>query len=76
MDREQLISRLPEALATALRLHDAGQSVDIIATALGIPVEGVPVLIDVALGKLKRLADGEDLRDVIRDCPSNAVPDR
>ena len=49
MDREQLISRLPEALATALRLHDAGQSVDIIATALGIPVEGVPVLIDVAL---------------------------
>jgi len=60
MDRAHLIDRLPEGLATALRLEDADQGADVIATALGIPLESVPVLLDVAHAKLNRLAAGDN----------------
>lgn len=73
MDREHLIDRLPEALATALRLDDAGQDHEVIATALGIPAEGVPVLLEVARGKLARLAAGEDADLVNEDCNDNTT---
>ena len=73
MDREHLIDRLPEGLATALRLEDAGQEHEVIATALGIPTESVPVLLEVAHGKLTRLAAGEDATVVNEDCDNHAT---
>lgn len=50
---------LPMAHATALRLHAAGADHALIATALGIEVEGVAPLLDLAQAKLGRaLAHG------------------
>lgn len=59
-DGERLLEQLPESLATALRLQAAGQPDSVISTALGIPVEGVPVLIEVAEAKLRQLERGEN----------------
>ncbi|MGI8868949.1 MAG: hypothetical protein ACR2F6_08900 [Mycobacteriales bacterium] len=42
----------------AVRLRDAGQQDDLIAVALGVPIQSVPVLLSVATGKLGRLAQG------------------
>lgn len=54
------LAELPVGLAVALRLHDAGHADDVIAVALGIPVQSVPVTLRVARGKLAQLltADG------------------
>lgn len=55
---EQLIDQLPEGLAVALRLRDAGQDDSVIATALGVPEQSVPTLLDLARAKLAHLAGG------------------
>lgn len=60
MDRERLIDQLPESLGVALRLRDAGQDDDVIAAALGVPVEGVPQLLTVAEAKLAHLPSRGD----------------
>ncbi len=73
MDRDHLIDRLPEGLAIALRLDDAGQKHEVIATALGIPAQAVPVLLEVACGKLARLAAGEDAALVNEDRNDSAT---
>jgi len=73
MDREHLIDRLPEGLATALRLEDADQGVEVIATALGIPPESVPVLLEVAHGKLDRLIAGDRAESLNGECTNNAA---
>lgn len=54
---ERLLEQLPESLATALRLQASGQPESVIATALGIPVEGVSVLLEVAQAKLTELTE-------------------
>lgn len=54
-DREQRIRELPDALAVAVRLHDAHVCEATIATALGIPPESVPVILRVAEAKLAEL---------------------
>jgi hypothetical protein len=55
VDREHLIGRLPDTLAVALRMHDAGQDDGAIAVALGVPVQSVPQLLAVAEAKLANL---------------------
>jgi hypothetical protein len=55
VDREHLIGRLPDSLAVALRMHDAGQDDAVIAVALGVPVQSVPQLLAVAEAKLANL---------------------
>ena len=49
---EKLILELVDTLAVAIRLHDAGESNDTIATALGVPVESVPSTLRVAEAKI------------------------
>jgi DNA-directed RNA polymerase specialized sigma24 family protein len=56
MDRAAALDELPEVHAVALRLHDAGHNNTTIATALGIEIESVALLLDVAEAKLARLA--------------------
>lgn len=58
MDRDRLIEELPDGLATALRLHEAGEPDSVIATALAVPPESVPVLLDLAQAKLDHLIAG------------------
>ncbi len=58
MAHERFVDQLPEGLAVALRLHDAGQDDGVIATALGVPEESVPTLLDLARAKLARLTNG------------------
>lgn len=63
VEDERVLGDLPEALAVALRLRRAGVADSVVATALGIPVEGVRALIEVAeakLAHLRRLADAHD----------------
>jgi hypothetical protein len=55
VDRDALIDRLSEAHAVALRLSDAGQGDEVVAAALGVPVESVPQLLAVAEAKLAHL---------------------
>jgi hypothetical protein len=55
VEEERLIGELPDSLAVALRLRRAGVANAVVATALGVPVEGVPALIEVAEAKLARL---------------------
>ncbi|MGH3424410.1 MAG: hypothetical protein ACRDO8_06770 [Nocardioidaceae bacterium] len=57
MDRNQLIARLPPSLATALRLSEAQHDDSVVATALGIPVEGVSTVVRLAYAKLARLGE-------------------
>jgi hypothetical protein len=55
VDEDRLIALLPDALAAALRLHRGGEPDAVVAIALGIPLEGVPAVIEVAEAKLVRL---------------------
>lgn len=55
MDRERLLDDLPDTLAVALRLEEAGHSRETVATALGVPVQSVSVVLKVARLKLARL---------------------
>ena len=53
MDPDFAYDELPLALAVALRLHAAGASKDLIATALAIEPEGVSAFLAVAEAKLR-----------------------
>lgn len=55
MDTEATFSELSTAHAVALRLRDHGARDEQIAVALGIPLEGVPTLLQVADAKLAAL---------------------
>lgn len=55
------IAELPVELAVAIRLHRAGYVDDVIAAALDIPLQSVPVTLRIARGKLAQLAG--DTRD-------------
>ncbi len=60
-DWQDRVARLPLGHAVALRLHAAGHGDDVIATALGLPVESVPTLLEVAHVKLEHATlAGED----------------
>lgn len=52
---EQLLAQLPVGLAVAIRLDISGYSPRVIATALGIPEEGVGASLQLARSKLIRL---------------------
>lgn len=60
MEREQALQELSTAYAVALRLREDGANDAIIAKALGLPVESVGNLLEIAESKLHRLihADG------------------
>lgn len=58
VDRGELIAQLAEGLAVALRLHEAGESDETIATALGIPLQSVSSTLRIAESKLAALAAG------------------
>lgn len=64
----QRLDELPSTLAVALRLHDGGHPDAVVATALDVPVEGVPALLQVARAKLHHLTQEEPV--------DGAVPDR
>lgn len=53
----QRLDELPPTLAVALRLHDADYADTVVATALGVPVEGVAPLLQVARAKLEHLPE-------------------
>ncbi len=59
MSDEELYDDLPAMMAVALRLRRAGHDDATIATAAGIPVEGVGSLVDLAEAKLGRLRGSE-----------------
>jgi len=56
VDPDFAYDELPLALAVALRLHAAGASKDLIATALAIEPEGVSAFLAVAEAKLRHAA--------------------
>lgn len=55
---DELIDRLPDAYATAIRLHRDHVSDERIADSLGMDVESVPGLLLLAEAKLAALAHG------------------
>jgi hypothetical protein len=55
VDRDRQIRRLPLALAIGLRLHEAGAPDPLIAVGLGIELEGVSPMLELARAKLGRL---------------------
>lgn len=60
MRDEEFYDDLPAMMAVALRLRRAGRDDATIATAAGIPVEGVESLLDLAEAKLDRLRHPEN----------------
>jgi hypothetical protein len=66
VDDERVLGDLPDALAVAVRLRRAGVVDTVVAIALGIPVEGVPALFEVAdakLAQLRQLTNGHSGRE-------------
>lgn len=59
MERSGLTDQLPDMLAVAVRLDDAGHPAETIGCALGVPVESVPNLLLVAHRKLEHLVGAE-----------------
>jgi len=57
MDRDRALLHLPVAYAVALRLRDSGHADATIACALGVPVEAVAGIEQIADEKLKALLD-------------------
>jgi DNA-directed RNA polymerase specialized sigma24 family protein len=55
MDRDEALRELPGVYAVALRMADGGSSHGDIAGALGVPVEAVATLLEVARIKLADL---------------------
>jgi len=61
MERASAIRQLPALHAVAMRLRDDGASEHVIAVALEIEDDEVPLLLDIAEAKLTRLlAEAED----------------
>lgn len=59
MDRVSALKELSTAHAVALRLRDSGAGDAMIAVALGIPLKGVPTLLEVAVAKLAAVYSAE-----------------
>ena len=57
---EDNLAAMPFPYAVALRLEAADAGPEVIAVALGIEREAVPMLLDVARRKLAELTDGDD----------------
>jgi|GraSoiStandDraft_23_1057293.scaffolds.fasta_scaffold1545707_1 DNA-directed RNA polymerase specialized sigma24 family protein len=76
MDRATALSRLPEAYAEALRLHDAGLSEAAISRRLGVPPEAMAPLLRLAEAKLARLManDEEEARGADSTPPPASPP--
>jgi hypothetical protein len=55
MELREAIAALPRPYSVAVDLEDAGQPVDVIAAALGIEVEAVPMVLRLGREKLARL---------------------
>jgi hypothetical protein len=60
VDRSEAIQQLPALHAVALRLRDEGLDDGIIAIALDIDIDQVPMLHQLAERKLERLMGGPD----------------
>lgn len=58
MEREEALQELTTAYAVALRLRDEGAGDDVIAKALGVPVESIGTLLAIAESKLQTLIRG------------------
>lgn len=54
-DWQERVAQLPLGHAAALRLHAAGLGDEVIATALGVPVESVATLLEIARVKLEHV---------------------
>lgn len=63
----QRLDELPSTLAVALRLHDGGHPDAVVATALDVPVEGVPALLQVARAKLHHLTEEDQWTELCPD---------
>lgn len=55
MDLREAIAALPRPYSVALDLDDAGQPADVVAAALGIEVDTVPMVLRLGREKLARL---------------------
>lgn len=55
MEDPRLMEELPPMMAVALRLRAAGYDDAVIATAVGIPLEGVVSLVELAEAKFAHL---------------------
>lgn len=62
IETEHLLARLAVPHAVALRLERASAPAEVIAEALGIGVESVPGVLEVAHAKLAALQTGEPAR--------------
>jgi DNA-directed RNA polymerase specialized sigma24 family protein len=64
MDRNDALRQLPDAYATALRLRDQGHSTTTIAEALGVDLNAIDTLLELADAKLSHVlrADRADHR--------------
>lgn len=63
MERSGLVDQLPDALAVAIRLDDAGHDHMVIGTALGVPHQSVKTVLRVARAKLASLQADESRAD-------------
>ncbi len=64
MDHSRALTHLPAAYATALRLRAAGADDVLVARALGVELDELPLLFDLAEAKLRRLL-GSELDDLV-----------
>lgn len=55
-----MVDELPDALAVAMRLHDAHYGPSVIATALGVPEQSTSIVLKVARLKLEAIAASGD----------------
>ena len=55
MEDEAFLRRLPQPYATAIGLHRDGATHATISSVLGIEIESVPALLEIALAKLDSL---------------------
>jgi DNA-directed RNA polymerase specialized sigma24 family protein len=56
VDRDSTLRELPTVHAVALRLSDRGYPTEVIADAVGIEVDQVPTLLELATEKFKNAA--------------------
>lgn len=55
MEHSRAVDQLPEALAVAVRLDEAGYDHEVIGAALGVPHQSVRIVLRVAATKLASL---------------------
>ncbi len=74
MNCAESVDQLPEALAVAVRLHDAGYADPVLATALGVPVQSIPGMRRLAYAKLARIDAGRGPGTGHRPVPGDVGP--